>query len=117
MKEVGKTKTFKNGIPNWIVIVVIEAFDINKIGNDFYKLFTEIVPKSVSSIATFPKNFNFMNVSETMLQEYTLQNEELEEAFNNLKSDKSPGFDDISSSTVNFCIIGIFHPLKHIFNL
>ena len=57
MKEVGKTKTFKNGIPNWIVIVVIEAFDINKIGNEFYKLFTEIVPKSVSSIATFPRNF------------------------------------------------------------
>ena len=56
-----------------------------------------------------------MDVSETVLQEYTLQDEELEEAFNSLKSNKSPGIDDILSSVVNFCIGGIFHPLKHIF--
>ena len=42
---------------------------------------------------------------------------ELEETFYSLKSNKSPGFDDISSSVVNFCISGIFNPLKHIFNL
>ena len=58
-----------------------------------------------------------MDVSETVLQEYSLQDEELEEVFNNLKSNKSPRLDDISSSVVNFCIGGVFHPLKRIFNL
>ena len=42
-----------------------------------------------------------MNVSKTVLQEYALQDQELEEAFNSLKSNKSPGFDDISSSVVS----------------
>ena len=55
-----------------------------------------------------------MNVSKTALQEYTLQDEELEEPFNSLKSSKSPGFDNISSSVVNFCISVIFNPLKHV---
>ena len=58
-----------------------------------------------------------MNVSKTVLQEYALQDQELEEAFNSLKPNKSPGFDDISSSVVKFCASGIFNPLKHIFNL
>ena len=52
---------------------------------------------------------------EKVSQEYTLQDEESEEAFNSLKSNKSPVFGNISSSVVNFCISGIFNPLKHIF--
>ena len=58
-----------------------------------------------------------MNISETLLQEYALQDQELEEVFNSLKSNKSPGFEDISLSVVKFCGSGIFNPLKHIFNL
>ena len=66
----------------------------------------------------FSKDFNhLMKVSGTLLQEYTLQKLELEEAFNSLKSNKSSGFDNISSCVINFCISGIFHSLKHIFNL
>ena len=118
-KEViGKTKTFKNGIPKIMVIDGIETFDQEKIANGFKKYVTEIGPKLTSSITTSSKDFKqFMNVSKTTLQEYTLQDEELEEVFNSLKSNKSPGFDDISSSVVNFCITGIFNSLKHIFNL
>ena len=58
-----------------------------------------------------------MNVSKTVLQEYALQNQELEEGFNSLKPNKSPGFHDISSSVVKFCASGIFNPPKYIFNL
>ena len=119
IKEViGKTKTFKNDIPKRMVIDGIETFDQNKIANGFNKYFTEIGPTLTSSITASFKVFKqFMNVSKTILQEYALQDQELEEAFNSLKSNKSPGFDDISSSVVNFCISGIFNPLKHIFNL
>ena len=84
----------------------------------FNKFFTKIGLKLASSISTSSKDFKqFMDVSETVLQEYTLQDEELEEAFNSLKSNKSPGFDNISSSVVNFYISAIFNPLKHMFNL
>ena len=118
IKEIiGKTKTFKNDILKRMVIDGIETFDQNKIANGFNKYFTEIGPKLASSILTSSKDFKqFMNVSKTALQEYPLQNEEFEEAFNNLKSNKSPGFRDISLSVVNFCIRGIFNPLKHISN-
>ena len=43
-----------------------------------------------------------MDVSETVLQEYTLQDEELEETFNSLKFNKSPRFDDTFSSAAFF---------------
>ena len=58
-----------------------------------------------------------MDVSKTLLEEYTLQDEELEEALNSLKSNESPRFDNIPSFIVNFCISSIFHPLKYIFNI
>ena len=101
-----------------MVIDGIETFDKENIDNGFNKYFTEIGPKLASSIPTPSKDFKqFMNVSKTALQEYPLQDEEFEEAFNNLKSNNSPGFRDISLSVVNFCIRGIFNPLKHISNL
>ena len=89
-----------------------------KKANGFNKYFTEIGLKLATSILTSSKDFKqFMNVLKTALQEYTFQDEELEAAFNSLKSNKSPGFYDISSSVVNFCLSGIFNRLKHIFNL
>ena len=58
-----------------------------------------------------------MNVSGTVLQVYAIQDQELEEPFNSLKPNKSPEYDNISSSVVKFCASGILNPLKHIFNL
>ena len=101
-----------------MVIDGTETFDQNIIANGFNKFFTEIGPKLAFSIPTSFKDFKqFMNVSETVLQKDTLQDDELKEGFNSLKSNKSEEFDNNSSSVVNFCISGIFDPLKHIFNL
>ena len=64
---------------------------------DSTKKFTEIGPKLVSSIVGCSKVFKqLMNISKKVLQEYVLQDQELEEAFNSLKSNKYPGFDNIS---------------------
>ena len=66
-----------------MVIDRIETFDQNKITNGFNKYFTEIGPKLASSIPASSKVFKkLMNVSETVLQEYALQDQELEEGFN-----------------------------------
>ena len=113
-----KTKTFKNDILKRMVIDGIETFDRNKIANGFNKYVTEIGPKLASSIPASSKVFKqFMNVSKTVLQEYCPQDQEIEEAFNSLKPNKSPGYGDILSFVVKFCASGIFNPLKRIFNL
>ena len=115
---IGKTKIFKNDILKRMVIDGIETFDQSKIANGFNKYFTEIEPNLASSVPASSKVFKqFMNVSEMVLQEYALEYQELEEPFNSLKRNKSPGFDDISSSVSSFCGSGILNPLKHIFNL
>ena len=115
---IGKTKTIKNDISKRLVRDSIETFDQNKIANGLNKYFTEIAPMLASSIPASSKVFKqYMNVSKTVLQEYALQDQELEEGINSLKPNKSPGFDNISSSIVKFCASGIFNPLKHIFNL
>ena len=81
----GKTKTIKNYIPKRMVKDGIETFDQNKIANSFDKYFTEIGPKLASSIpASFKVFKQFTDVSKTVLQEYALQDQELEEAFNSL---------------------------------
>ena len=92
-----------------MVIDWIQTFDQNKIANGLNKYFTEIGPKLAPLISPSSKVFKqFMNVSKIVSQEYALQDQELE-AFNSLKPNKRPGFDDISSSAVNLFIFLIFH--------
>ena len=79
-----------------MVIDGIVAFDQNKIANGFNKNLTEIGPKFQYSISTSFKDFKqFRNVLKTVLEDYALQDEELEEAVNSLQSNKSPEFDNI----------------------
>ena len=93
-----------------MVIYGIETFDQNKIANGFNKFFTEIGPKLASSIPSSSKDFKqSMDVSETVLQEYALQDKELEEAFNSSKSNKSLGFDNISSLLIFASAVFFIH--------
>ena len=55
--------------------------------NSFYVLFLRN-----HTFLTFKQ---FMNVPDTLLQGYTLQDEKLEKIFNSLKSNKNQRFDDI----------------------
>ena len=74
----------------------IEPFDQSKITNEFNKLFTEMGPKLTYSIPNSSKDFKqFTKISVTVLHEYAFQDEELEEDFSSLKSDKSSELDDI----------------------
>ena len=93
-----------------MVIYGIETFDQNKIANGFNKFFTEIGPKLASSIPSSSKDFKqSMDVSETVLQEYALQDKELEEAFNSSKSNKSLGFYNISSLLIFASAVFFIH--------
>ena len=64
----------------------------------------DIGPKLASSIPNSSKDFkDFLSPESTNLDEYLRQDEELNEAFNSLKANKTPGFDDISSTLVKRC--------------
>ena len=73
VKEViGKTKLFRNAILKKVDIDENGIFDQNKIANEFNKPFTEIRLTLASSIPTSSEDFKpLMNVSETVLREYT----------------------------------------------
>ena len=70
--DIGKTKAFKIDIPKRMAVDGIKTLDHNKIANEFNKFFTENGPKLASSIPSSSKDFKqFINVSKTVLQEYT----------------------------------------------
>ena len=101
IKVIGKSKLIDNGLPKMMVIDGCEIFGQNKIAHGFNKSFADIGPKRASSIPSSSKDFKeFLSSASTSLDEYLLQDEELNEAFNGLKASKSPGFDDISSTIV-----------------
>ena len=60
---------------------------------------------------------DFLSPVSTNLDEYPLHDEELNEEFNSLKANKSPGFNDISPKVVKHCHEDIFNPIKHVFSL
>ena len=99
----------KNDIPKRITLDGIETFDQNKINNVFNKCFTEIRSKLASSITVSSKDFKqFMVVLETVLQEYTLQDEQLVEVFNSLKSNKVQHLTIFHHLLLNFASVMLF---------
>ena len=114
----GKSKFVDNGLPKMMVVDGCEIFDQNTIAHEFNKFFTDIGPKLAYSIPSSSKDFkDFFGSTSTSLDEYLLQNEELNEAFKSLKANKSPGFDDISSTIIKRCRENIFNPIKPVFSL
>ena len=85
-KEVsGKSKLIDNGLPKMMVIDGCEIFDQSKIAHSFNKFFTDMGQKLASSIPSSSKDLkDFLSSSSTSLDEYLLQDEELNEAFNSL---------------------------------
>ena len=118
IKEViNKSKLIDNGLPKMMVIDRCEIFDQNKIAYGFNKFFMDTGPKLASSIPSSSKDFKeFLSSASTSLDEYLLQDEQSNEAFNSLKANKSSGFDDISSTIVKRCQENIFNPIKHVFS-
>ena len=115
---IGKSKLIDNGLPKMMVIDPYEIFDQNKIAHSFNKFLTDIGPKLASSVPSSSKYFkHFLSSAGTSLDEYLFEDEELNEAFNSSKANKSPGFDDISSTIVKRCCKNIFNPIKHVFSL
>ena len=100
-----------------MLINKIESFDKDHIANSFNKYFTEIGPNLAKSItpSTIPYT-SYLTKINTNIEEYDLNEEELQIAFNSLKHNKASGFDDISSNVVKEIYNEIKNPLLDIFH-
>ena len=82
------------------------------------KYFVNVGPKLAASIPLSNKSFkSFLSGRYKVLNESPLTDEELKCAFSTLKSNKSPGFDDISSDVVKFVFDSIVGPIRYIFDI
>ena len=94
---IGSSKTTSHPLPKRIVVNNVEIFEKKLIAQQFNKYFVNVGPNLASCIPKTNKKFeSFLYGNYPTLKEVPLSDSELKIAFLTLKSNKSPGFDDIS---------------------
>ena len=58
-----------------------------------------------------------VNISDFVMETKSLSMNDLKDAFYSLKSNKSPGYDDITYNVIKKCFGSLRQPLKYLFNL
>ena len=95
-----------------------KIFDQGKIANCFNKFFVDIGPKLASMIPESQTKYDqYLNPHQTFMDEANLTDDEVKEALRSLKPNKSSGYDNISSNSVNETSDIFFTPFKYISNL
>ena len=119
MKElIGKARRIENKFPNKLVINNKDISEPKDIAEQFNKFFTNIGPKLASNIPEATKPFqSFLNETQTTMSSDALSVSELKEAFYSLKTNKSPGYDEVSFNIVGKCFGELNDPLKYLFGL
>ena len=106
-------KSTKGSFPRRMIINGQEIFDQGNIANCFNKFFVDIGPKLASMIPESQTKFEqYLNQHQILMGEANLTDDEIKDALRSLKLNKSPGYDNISSSVVNETSDTFFTPLK-----
>ena len=117
MKEViGKTNKSVSRLPTKLVInknYMTHEIDIT---NEFKKFLTNIGPELAGKISTASRTFeSFLNkIDTTIPADPTTINESIEASFP-LKTNNSPGHDEVSSNGIKNCFSELNYPLKYLF--
>ena len=103
MKEIiGKSKVFKQNLPNNLRINKTSITDKNIIADKFNEFFINIASNLAAKIP--PSNMNFddsyLPLVCTIFAEKSVTEEELKRAFFSLKRNKTPGYDNINVKVV-----------------
>ena len=116
-EAIGKEKIKQQNFPKKIRVGEKEITDLKAIAANFNKFFTEIGPNLAKDI--YPSLVTF----ETYLKRFhknqkenDLTINELKEAFFSLKTNKSPGYDDINFNVIRQCFGSLHKPLLHVFS-
>ena len=98
MKElIGKMTLKSSNLPRKITVNKVDLFDQTKIAHEFNFFFTNIGKNLASKIPHTSTPFEyFVNKSNFVMETKPLSMNELKDSFYSLKSNKSPGYDDIS---------------------
>ena len=102
MKEViGKTNASGSRLPTKLVINKNDVKSEIGLANKFSKFFTKIGPELAKKIPTASRTFeSFLNKIDTTMPADPFAINELKEAFFSLKTNKSPGYDEVSSNVI-----------------
>ena len=119
MKEtIGNKRVTHAPLPNFITVKNREIFDKKEIAETFNIYFVYIGPNLAASIPESKTSFqNYIHYNGPCLSTINLTDLELENAFVSLKTNKSSGYDDISTDVVKRVSAEIFVILKHIFSI
>ena len=98
MKElIGKIKLKSSNVPRRITVIDFDIFDERKFANEFNAFFTNIGSKLASKIPNASTTFEFhINKPNSDMETKQISMNELKDVFFYLKTNKSPGCDDIS---------------------
>ena len=118
MKEIiSKNKeNIKN--PNFLQVNGRDLWEKRKIAEEFNKFFVNVGPDLASKVKPAKSHFNsfLCKISSKFKMEVILESE-LEDAFKNLKINKSPGYDKISAKIIKNCFASLKAPLLYLYNL
>ena len=119
MKElIGKVTLKSSNLPRIITVNKIYLFDETKIAHDFNSFFTNIGKNLASKIPNASTPFEyFVNKSDFVMETKPLSMNELKDSFYSLKSNRSPGYDNISYNVLKKCYWSLCEPLRYLFNL
>ena len=119
MKEIiGNKRVTNDPLPNFITMKKREIFDKKEFSETFNNYFVNIGPILAASILESKATFqNYIHYDGPCLSTINLTDLELENAFASLKTNKSSGYDDVSSDFVKKVSDEPFVILKHIFNI
>ena len=119
IKEViGSTKSNSHTLPKRLIVNNVEILEKKAIAEHFNEYFVSVGPNLAATIPSSYKNFeSFLSGNYPTLDESPITNDEIKNAFSTLKSNTSPGFDDISSNVIKFVFDALIKPIKHVFDL
>ena len=117
MKEViGKTNKPRSRLPTKLVINKNDMTSEIGIANEFNKFFTKIGPELAEKIPTASRTFDsFLNKIDTAMPADPVTIKELKQAFFSLKTNKSPGYDQVNSDVIKNCFSELNYPIKYLF--
>ena len=118
-EAIGKNSSRRQKFPKEINLESKFITSTESIAENFTKYFAEIGPNLANKISTPLANFDtYLNNKCNIFQpENALSINELKDAFYSLKTNKSPGYDSISSNIIKQCFGTLNRPLLYIYNI
>jgi hypothetical protein len=119
MKEIiGKSKTKGNNLPKRLFVDGNETFEKYKIASKINEYFVNVGPDLASKVSKSQQNFDkYLQNCNSIMKEFVLTVEEITEALNSLKINKSAGIDEITPNIIKAAYSHIQKPIIYIFNL